>query len=536
MSVIEKMFTTGLARAAVSRTALRMPMSEYARYRSAMWHSPYVPSMPTSSVAGRAVHDPFKVLEEQPIEPVSLAECGGPRIEGVPDMPVLNGLSRLLFSNPVTVAHFDRVAIAGYMHLLYPNLGILDCLMRDAGTLPCDIAVVGKNYSLPGGVGKRLQAAGVSYVEPHKQFGLGRAEASVVSEDIPEVWRRILARKDEINGVLGLCDGGYLLGGWPNRLGEIGAGVHWTHANLRNGSATSVPMPTVSAADSALKLYCESHIIAHTTACRILDRVAEVVPIEDPRYAIVGFGLIGRAIARELLRRGIEKPILVHDPNVPIHNSESIIGAGRDGAFAGAQVVIGCSGADVTAKSPASLEALTTERPALPTWLFSASSGDREFNTLLHMIVRKYGNHKDDPLQDCYYKTAGGKELWVAQGGTPITFTPGAAEAVPAEQIQYTAAMMLGALVQAATLKASDLPGERYMLDPRLQHRIAEACVAAGCPVSSKVKLTPEWFARNSSPGPGPQAVLVPGWYMPPKSHLVASDDDLLTSQMSPKR
>jgi hypothetical protein len=105
--------------------------------------------------------------------------------------------------------------------------------------------------------------------------------------------------------------------------------------------------------------------------------------------------------------------------------------------------------------------------------LFSCSSGDIEFNSLLQLMARGKDGHRLDPLADLVYE-APRASLKVFRGGFPINFD-GTAESVPAEEIQLTRGLLLGGVIQAALRDGSDESHIGEMLAPITQQYVVSS-------------------------------------------------------------
>jgi hypothetical protein len=153
--------------------------------------------------------------------------------------------------------------------------------------------------------------------------------------------------------------------------------------------------------------------------------------------------------------------------------------------------------------------------------LISCTSEDKEFYSL-RKAADSGRSIELDSRNDIIYHTKMGAKITLVNGGFPVNFDQ-SGESVPANDIQLTRALMLGACIQAG-LEASKPEGgkeivtQRLQLDSTLQHFVAQQFRQYQPKARyslSKWVLTQDlhWIKNNSGGGPYDNQALTDKFY-----------------------
>lgn len=390
----------------------------------------------------------------------------------LPKLPVLNTLLNKALPF-IKTDNLKKTAIIYVHHPLLTSVNLIDAIIQ-LGAKPKNIFVLGKHYSECLSVVEQISQFGVHYETCSPQVGLGRFSHSFI-RDINWLWKNVLTQvqKDkEIEEILILDHGGHALTFIPQQILQNYKviGIEKTTGGLVNmeKQGFSPPFPIIGVANCAAKKILESPLIAEAVVKKLLP----LIPIDSPNLicGVVGFGAIGKALTAKLLSMGHK--VIVFDnnhqqlqdikdrPDITITNELPTL-------IAFADYIFGCTGRDITT----SHDALRLS-PKNKT-LISCSSEDIEFLSLLQTIQRKkkYDKLVTEPLADIEYKNDAGGYIRILRGGFPINFD-NTGESVPAQDIQLTRALVLGAILQAIHFfKKSEILESSliYSLDPIIQ-------------------------------------------------------------------
>lgn len=394
----------------------------------------------------------------------------------------------------------DGFVLVSVQHLLETTGSLFEALFS-LGLSPDRTFVLGKIYSTCRQVARKLASRGVHVIRSGDPDAYGwyceRMKADVIA-----MWKAALEsiRQDKPRGIIVLDDGGYAVSGTPlQSLGSIPVrGVEQTSSGLwKVDTAAAPPVRVIQVASSAAKVEIEPVLISRAVFKRV--RRLDMTPARE--YGVIGVGNIGMAVAKGLISRGARVSVFDSDPvNIPrVPGVAQAIDV--KGLFRSADVIFGCTGADVLANQPwwTGLEGNKI--------LASCSSHDQEFASPL----RAYGarNPMDHPLRDVACPLTSGGELLILRGGFPINFD-GTRESVPAADIQMTRGLLLAGVVQAAhSCRRNGGPRLGEQLSARLQKLTVRAWFAAH---PERKALYPEelpahfededWIVRSSRGAP----------------------------------
>lgn len=373
---------------------------------------------------------------------------------------------------------FQGCLIVGMQHML----GTTVEMFRVMQTLGLKSAIVGsKLYSDNQDCIENFKKLGYHHVGCQEPIGHGLYQESIV-KDIHQIWECALRviKTGNLKSIIVLDDGADLLLNIPNEIYRLCrseerflVGIEQTKGGSNRTFFNGLPLPIIHVAGAAIKSRFEYQWVAKEVV-RILgnDFLCDIALQlgRKPRIGIIGYGIMGLAVANELQSQAFQ--ISIYDPKTTTipegsqsaevtHVSSSVI------LISGADVIIGCTGTDVTA-SRAVFDAL--HYSPTPKWLVSTSSKDLEFNFLLHkcqeQTKRRYCT--PDVLQTVVYRNHYGSTMSLLRGGFPINFQ-NTIHCVPPEKIWPTRAGLLLAALMALKYQKTltkSAASTVYQLDP----------------------------------------------------------------------
>ena len=377
-----------------------------------------------------------------------------------PRLPLLEAILEKL--SPAAKTSLMDVAIVTTQHLLETTGSLFETLLR-LGAKPEQFYVEGKLYSTNVDVAEELRSMGLKV--QHSAFLKGRGNfAESLNQDLRQVWTTVSddARRGWFKSVIVLDDGGHCLAAVPPSIWRTlpVAGIEQTTSGLQLQTEPR-QFPVIQVASSAAKRHIEPPMISKAVLAKLRARI----PLTDrsTTCGVIGFGSIGRAITQDLLERGHN--VFVFDCNESLRDSIPP-GAkwceGTEKLFHKSEYIFGCTGADVIndPKWISSLRGCKT--------LISCSSEDKEFLSALKLLNGDDCVHEGHQLQDVTINLSN-CHLAILRGGFPINFD-GSSESVPAVDIQFTRALLLAGVLQAA-LCNNVFRGKKepIMLSPVLQ-------------------------------------------------------------------
>ncbi len=356
---------------------------------------------------------------------------------------------------------FDKVLLVGMQHMLDTTVDMLS-VMKKFGLK--DAVIGGKRYSTHTESAKKIKRLGFTYVEDGYQLGYGRFDGCM-QEVVHRIWfhalKKIESKKFDL--LIILDDGADLLHATPGIFFNSAAaitlknkpdmiiGIEQTRGGTNHPLFSGLPFPIINVAGSFIKTTIEYPKVAEIVANKVLMSI-NAMPKKDikrlPIIGVLGYGTMGKAIARHFLAQGFS--VIAYDKNktkqdeltqIKHYDHASIM-------IANADIIIGCTGEDVTAK-PSNLSALLYSKHKK--WLISTGSKDYEFNSLLRTIQneRKGLGYLPDPLQTIHYKNHVGVMLEIIRGGFPVNFTNEAHSIMPEHIWPTRAALMLACFLAA---------------------------------------------------------------------------------------
>ncbi|MDO8954565.1 MAG: hypothetical protein Q7V63_06930 [Gammaproteobacteria bacterium] len=403
------------------------------------------------------------------------------------DLATLSSIVEVTKASP-KFKKFDRSLFVCVQHGLSSTVDLLKGL-TELGAKPEHIFWLGKSYSNNPMVVKEIEDLGVKVKSNSRQMVYGDFDESF-AHDVSVLWEEIRnyyrKNRSEIDTIVVMDDGGKCLRATPHELfymkGLSVIGIEQTSSGL-NGVTQRHPLPVINVAGCALKAIIETPLISKAVRIKSAEEL-EPFLIGKKTVSVIGYGKVGKMIAKMFADSG--HLVLVYDPKLKDFDSfihPNIRPVGHIGqAYAASNIIIGCSGVDITAG-----EALTLVKTGNDKVLVSCSSRDVEFKTLLeHIQAMRPLKENDDPLKTIHYKAPHNSlEVTILAGGFPINFD-GSRDSVPRHEIQGTRAALLGAAIFA-----------QYLAELQISHPEALAH-KAGSPNFIKLPACLQQFIFNS--------------------------------------
>lgn len=349
---------------------------------------------------------------------------------------------------------FDDVLLVGMQHILDTTVDMLS-VMKGYGLK--HVVIGGKRYSTNIGSARGIEALGFTYIPDGYQLGYGRFDGCM-QDVVHRIWSAAIDKMKErqFRLLIILDDGADLLQATPGEFfsetsvnfiknkPDMIVGIEQTRGGTNHPLFSGLPFPIIDVAGSFVKAEIEYPKVAKLVAKKIFAITEEIYTQlgYQPVVGILGYGTMGKAVAKVFSNAGLS--VIVYDKNSNRYDNLSQVVSYDNSSvlIANADIVIGCTGEDITAKQD-NLSALLYSRR--PKWLISTGSKDHEFNSLLRDIqnnVKGLGCSQNH-LATIQYKNRIGVTLNVLRGGFPINFT-NEAHSVDPEHIWPTrAALML---------------------------------------------------------------------------------------------
>lgn len=357
--------------------------------------------------------------------------------------------------------HIDLsdVAIAAVQHIQGSTASMLNHFHR-LGVPFSNMYLLGKSYSTHPAVMHLLGELG-AYVHPGSTLFEVHGLTSDYRERLRVFAQELLCRviadlpRSRARRLLILDEGG-IITPFARACDMPVCAVEQTRSGARFlAGVDNLHFPIVNVAESEAKLKHETPLIAHTIIEALRGRMTYHRPdlhLDSLRAVVVGYGVIGEAVARALRTAGAT--VAIHDED------EARLAVGREAGFAApdlsvsgsqADVVIGCVG-----KSWPSEQLVD----CLPNnaLLACASSANVEFLGFLRTALKQNNGMLPEVEtgqsglswghEDYVVQHARGKRSWLLNAGFPVNFD-GSIDVIPPRLMQITRALMLAGALQA---------------------------------------------------------------------------------------
>ncbi|MCE3238746.1 MAG: D-2-hydroxyacid dehydrogenase [Gammaproteobacteria bacterium] len=424
----------------------------------------------------------------------------------VPSLQVINDMIAVI---PEGIRkQFQKTVLVGCQHNLETTVTIYQA-MKKLGIKK--IYSVGKCYSDSEIIKKAMEEEGVCLMPSNKPAKPGKFQ-EVCRQDIRAMWDRCSKElEDDVETIVVLDDGGRCLEEMPPyiRLNYRVAGIEQTRGGLYSPVLDQLPFPVIEVASSALKREIEPIFIVKAIIKELeekIDYLSNTFHFDQRTViGIIGNGAIGSAVAKYFLSLGYT--VAVYDENGDAFTdispkSKLYRMPSREAVISNSQCIFGCTGKDALHGIPL-LEIVNKN-----TVFISCTSEDREFLSTLE-VISKQSIIKSDALGDLICLSKNGSDVVFVRGGYPFNFN-GKPWNVPANEIEPTQGILLGAVIQAVTC-AKKPSGDgftinrakRLMLDPSIQQFVIAKWRQTPAATHHSEELLdcfnqPEWIKQNS--------------------------------------
>lgn len=398
-------------------------------------------------------------------------------------------------------------------HLLETTGSLIECLLR-CGVRADRVFLQGKFYSTNTSVVNRLRNLGVTVFAGSAPTKPGY-HLEALRRDVERMWQVVLGdlAKTAPNAIVVLDDGAQCTRSLPTALQKSCPIVAIEQTTSGDILTPDISLPVISVSSSAIKCHLEPPMIVEA----ILQRTSTLLdkPLNHLKCGIVGLGNIGRSLAEHLIKSGVV--VAAYD----LHQDrlQAVAGAKQmesaQAVLAASDVLFGCTGSLASLGPLAELRGLSGIKT-----LASCSTSDIEFRTILKTPNLRLRREDTSPCAALVLESANGMYgVRVLRSGFPVNFdnTP---ESVPADRIQLTRALLLGAVFQALDLLAADtnpLP-TKLMLDAYIQRYCALNWFRiSGIPSSCKKDKYSDlmWLASQSGGIPSESTAITESFAQP---------------------
>ena len=390
------------------------------------------------------------------------------------DSDTLNEISKLT----------DRICV---QHLLSTTIPLFD-LLEYKEVVPGRVWVAGKCYSTYPPVVDELKRRGYRVQDDGYPKNLG-GYYDVMSSQVRALFNSYLEydenrkqkRTEQEKGLILLDEGGRLVKYIPLDIiaNRYVVGVEQTSAGFFSKRVETTPFPMISVAGSAVKRLVEAPLIIEANTKKLMSKIP--LASNESIFGVVGLGALGSKFAELLVKQG--KQVVVYDVD-PVKVAAVFSKTGCDSAktlaelISNVNIIGGFSGRDISRE----FNFLSLSKEII---LFSGSSEDKEFRTLLSSSAQIAKYSQTDPSSDVTVLTNNGGVIKILYRGYPLNFSNKGGFSVPARGIAITRAMMGAADTQALVLvdalrkgEYDKDPGQVVMLEPAVQQKIAQHAFA----------------------------------------------------------
>ena len=359
-------------------------------------------------------------------------------------LPVLDALLAKA-NHSETRQVLEKTVIYYVHHPLQTSINVIDSFVA-LGARYDNIFILGKKYSQNEEVVTALTKRGVHYQPCSMQLRAGHYATAFI-RDINWLWFQLTLHLNKtIENILVLDHGGHAVTFVPSELLEHYRiiGIEKTSAGFFDIEKRGLPpFPMIDVANCFAKRYLESPLIAKAIVTKLFSLLPK--PSRKLHYGVVGLGSVGQAIIEQLLKRG--QKLIVFDVNSELikpfeQDSRFVCAKDTRDLIATCDWIFGCSGRDISESSIEQLRIAPHDKT-----LVSCSSEDKEFLSLLRFID-KQKPPISDLLDTLEYHSELGATIRVLRGGFPANFDS-SGESVPANEIQLTRALVVGAVLQS---------------------------------------------------------------------------------------
>jgi len=372
-------------------------------------------------------------------------------------------------------AHFNvaeqkplkRYIFIGVQHLTGVAVPLIQAI-SEAGVPPVRIFLIGKKYSTHQAVYDHLQSLGCNLSALDRMRDVNNPYEAEVELEIDELLSRVktLLHESSSLSVLLFDEGGKVIRLLHERYEQIAARFHCveqTSRGIREIASRCLRCPVVDVARSPAKKEVEAPMIAEAMLSlfdQALNRWNHIFPNLERHALVIGYGVIGRNLVRELLKRNYRVSIYETEPDVSqaltmdnISFLESL-----DSSISAFPIVMACTGSE-------SLIEPHFQQLRDQAILVNCGSSDIEFaawkyrgrgRVLYNRTAFQDADFHLRPWENLYCVPNGDKVFYLTNGGFPINFS-GELDPIAPEKFQLTRALMYAGGLQAITLQSAGL-------------------------------------------------------------------------------
>ncbi|MEU4220816.1 NAD(P)-binding domain-containing protein [Actinoplanes sp. NPDC026623] len=395
-----------------------------------------------------------------------------------PRLPLLEYVEELFDAkSSLPLAGFSVLCI---QHLL-ASTGSLICSLSRCGADLSQMQIIGKGYSTNSGVLDILRECGIRMLNPTFFGAADEPYDAILAEAVESAFAYVrngpctAPRK-----LLLLDDGGHAISRAHKLLPPDFTimAVEQTTRGIRAASALAPRFPIINVGRSRAKLHLEAPLIAASMVDHLTRLLASGRGLfgEVHEVFLIGYGVVGRAVARRLRALGYD--VVVFDTA-----AESRQAAAADGFPIATDLQTPLARRCVVAAStggvsfPAGLHGILRSGSVLA----NMGSSDLEFaawelrdgqgvgttyNVEGHELAR---DSREAPWNRHYKLTAAAGYRYLLKGGFPVDFD-GGADPIPPSSIQLTRALLLAGVLQAS----SEMRSGVVQLDDNVQRLIID--------------------------------------------------------------
>ena len=401
---------------------------------------------------------------------------------------------------------WEDTGIVFIQHFLPSIIDIPKALIQ-LGIPSQNIVGLKKPYSECKDVTLELENLGIEIIQNSKPLSHGSFNVAF-NRDIMTAWNKAINKfkKNNVKKIIIIDDGFYLTPSFPmEELNLPVIAIEQTTSGIIPFETKNLPFPVILFAGSATKKFLETTIIVREIEKSINSHLKLNIS-KNSLCGILGNGTIGKALASYLNEQGHKVMVYDKDPNKIPKTNGNIFGAKNLHTLtASVDYLFSMTGNDATIDMNPFEE---TTKNIVAVNFGSAS----EFRTLLQHIHHQVKNNKNTEqntdfyhLRDLEYATKFGSAITVKNSGFVGNFNK-KDELSTKEDIFITRASIFACIIQAANyLNKKDVVscGKRYMLDPRLQSKIATQWINEHINQSDIYKYSKNfknlsWIVKNS--------------------------------------
>ncbi len=308
-------------------------------------------------------------------------------------------------------------------------------------------------------------------------------------ESIRNLWSKVLDRihtDSSVKKIIILDDGGYCIANIPSSLVWKEIIITWIEQTTNGLDKIPHNIPVITVANSAVKKYLESDMIADAVFAQMKNRFYELDLFGKwIRFGVIWFGNIWRAICSYLQEqweyvRVFDKKIIEDANEFPVRSLDSLM---QD-----CDVIFWCTGFDIFSDRLDILDTIQSDKTFI-----SCSSSDIEFFSLISWA---WNYDSSFHPMNTVFLIWNSHTIRVIGWWYPINFDPSLRYSVPDEKIQLTRWLLLVGVIQA--INHTKTLTWKVPLDAWLQKFVADTYLDIYASKRNNFLSDIEWIWYNS--------------------------------------